>query len=77
MRDKAPFKENFDKWFAVPNNMAFIGCNGFDLCRVKQFSEFGLNKKWYENAKNEYSNYKIAMRKIGKAASYQHTVFWT
>ena len=39
------------------------------LVRVRRFSQFGLNLKWYEMAKIAHSNWKIAMRNSGKSVS--------
>ena len=46
-----------------------------DPCRVRQISEFGLNLKWYENAKIARSEWKIALKKSGKYASCQYAHF--
>ena len=37
--------------------------------RVRRFSQFGLNLKWYTQAKIDHSNWKIAMRNSGKPVS--------
>ena len=37
--------------------------------RVRRFSQFGLNLKWYEMTKIDYSNWKIAMRNSGNPVS--------
>ena len=39
------------------------------VCRVRQFTESGLDLKWYENAKIARSEWKIAMRMSGKSVN--------
>ena len=72
MRDKAPFKENVDKWYVIFElrleiKVEYLNLNA--LFRVKRSLQFGLHTKWYVDAKNAFSDYKIAMRKSGEIVS--------
>ena len=71
MRENSPLKGNIDKWYLKVINLIHLlaEINGTCYVRVRRFSQFGLHLKWYEVAKIEYSNWKIAMRNSGKPVS--------
>ena len=41
----------------------------FIFYRVRRFLQFGLDKKWIGKAINEFSDWKIAMKKSGNPVS--------
>ena len=70
LRDKAPFKEEIDKWFtwfkcASPHNFNIH----YVCCRVRRSLQFGLDIKWHRMTKSAYIDWKIALARSGNPAS--------
>ena len=58
-------------WLQFPHNTHY-GC-----CRIRRFSQFGLDIKWHRMAKNAHSDWKIAFARSGNPASSTNWVLKT
>ena len=66
MRERAPYKELINKWFELFDSIHFLGKTFFfSFLRTLRIAEFGLYEKWTDLTKQDFYQWRFAMKESG------------